>query len=128
MKMLVLLGSTFMCEQTFSLMKFTKSRYRSFLSHNHISAVLCISNSDIESNFYALVRTSTTINWYSNQYQFLIWPLEINSPPLTSCVDFIFQRWMETTPRDWSQPQVAIWGTAAFGFTFKPQTLVFTQN
>lgn len=30
-KMLVLLGSTYTCEQAFSIMKFTKSRYRSLL-------------------------------------------------------------------------------------------------
>ncbi|KAJ7992782.1 hypothetical protein DPEC_G00282270 [Dallia pectoralis] len=41
-KMLVLFGSTYICEQTFSVMKFTKSRYRSSLTDEHLSAVLRI--------------------------------------------------------------------------------------
>ena len=38
-KMLVLFGSTYICEQTFSVMKFNKSRYRSSLTDDHLSAV-----------------------------------------------------------------------------------------
>ncbi|XP_071398745.1 general transcription factor II-I repeat domain-containing protein 2A-like, partial [Centroberyx affinis] len=55
-KMLVLFGSTYICEQTFSMMKFTKSRYRSSLTDDHLSAVLRISTSDIQPDFDALVK------------------------------------------------------------------------
>uniref|UniRef100_A0A8C5LJG6 SPIN-DOC-like zinc-finger domain-containing protein n=1 Tax=Leptobrachium leishanense TaxID=445787 RepID=A0A8C5LJG6_9ANUR len=50
-KMLVLFGSTYICEQTFSVMKFNKSRYRSSLTDDHLSAVLRISTSDIQPDF-----------------------------------------------------------------------------
>ncbi|CAL9707747.1 unnamed protein product [Knipowitschia caucasica] len=55
-KMLVLFGSTYICEQTFSTMKFTKSRYRSSLTDEHLSALLRISTSDIQPDFDALVK------------------------------------------------------------------------
>lgn len=55
-KMLVLFGSTYACEQTFSVMKFTKSRYRSSLTDDHLSNVLHISTSNIQPDFDALVK------------------------------------------------------------------------
>ena len=55
-KRLVLFGLTYICKQTFSLMKFNKSRYRSFLPDDHLSAVLGISTSDIQPEFSALVQ------------------------------------------------------------------------
>ena len=39
-KMLVHFGSTYICEQTLSLMKFKKSRYRFSLTDDHLLAVL----------------------------------------------------------------------------------------
>ncbi|CAN2391899.1 general transcription factor II-I repeat domain-containing protein, partial [Pristimantis euphronides] len=55
-RMLVLFGSTYRCEQTFSVMKFNKSRYRSSLSDDHLCAVLRISSSDIQPDLSALVQ------------------------------------------------------------------------
>ncbi|KAK7886617.1 hypothetical protein WMY93_026238 [Mugilogobius chulae] len=55
-KILVLFGSTYVCEQTFSVMKFNKSRYRSSMTDDHLSAVLRIVTSDIEPDFNALVQ------------------------------------------------------------------------
>lgn len=55
-KMFVLFGSTYICEQTFSVMRFNKSRYRSSLTDNHLSAALRISTSDIQPDFDALVN------------------------------------------------------------------------
>ncbi|XP_073689371.1 general transcription factor II-I repeat domain-containing protein 2B-like [Garra rufa] len=58
-KMLVLFGSTYICEQTFSVMKFNKSRYRSSLSDDYLGAVLRISTSDIQPDFSALTLLSS---------------------------------------------------------------------
>lgn len=55
-KMLVLFSSTYICEQTFSMMKFTKSRYRSTLTDQHLSAVLRIPTSDIQPDFDAVMK------------------------------------------------------------------------
>ncbi len=62
-KMLVLFGSTYICEQTFSMMKFTKSRYRSTLADDHLSAVLRISTSDIQPDFDALVKAQQRLDF-----------------------------------------------------------------
>ena len=62
-KMLVLFGSTYICEQTFSVMKFNKSRNRSSLTDDHLSAVLRISTSDIETDFSALVQAQHRLDF-----------------------------------------------------------------
>ena len=62
-KMLVLFGSTYICEQTFSVMKFTKSRYRSSLTNEHLSAVLRISTSDIQPDFDGLVKAQQRLDF-----------------------------------------------------------------
>ncbi|XP_071059413.1 general transcription factor II-I repeat domain-containing protein 2B-like [Pseudochaenichthys georgianus] len=62
-KMLVLFGSTYICEQTFSIMKFQKSRYRSSLTDDHLSAVLRISTSDIQPDFDALVKAQQRLDF-----------------------------------------------------------------
>ncbi|KAM4043630.1 general transcription factor II-I repeat domain-containing protein 2B-like [Anomaloglossus baeobatrachus] len=62
-RMLVLFGSTYVCEQTFSVMKFNKSRYRSSLSDDHLSAVLRISTSHIQPNFSALVQAQNRLDF-----------------------------------------------------------------
>ncbi|XP_071058777.1 general transcription factor II-I repeat domain-containing protein 2B-like [Pseudochaenichthys georgianus] len=62
-KMLVLFGSTYTCEQTFSVMKFTKSRYRSSLTDEHLSAVLRISTSDIQPDFDGLVKAQQRLDF-----------------------------------------------------------------
>ena len=62
-KMFVLFGSTYICEQTFSVMKFTKSRYRSSLTDEHLSAVLCISTSDIQPDFDGLVKAQQRLDF-----------------------------------------------------------------
>ena len=46
-RILVLFGSTYHCKQTFSVMKFNKSKHRSFMTDDDLSAVLCIATSDI---------------------------------------------------------------------------------
>ncbi|KAK7886618.1 hypothetical protein WMY93_026239 [Mugilogobius chulae] len=62
-KILVLFGSTYVCEQTFSVMKFNKSRYRSSMTDDHLSAVLRIVTSDIEPDFNALVQAQERLGF-----------------------------------------------------------------
>ncbi|XP_074501494.1 general transcription factor II-I repeat domain-containing protein 2A-like [Sebastes fasciatus] len=62
-KILVLFGSTYVCEQTFSVMKFNKSRYRSSITDDHLSAVLRISTSDIQPDFNALVQAQSRLDF-----------------------------------------------------------------
>uniref|UniRef100_A0A674BUJ9 HAT C-terminal dimerisation domain-containing protein n=1 Tax=Salmo trutta TaxID=8032 RepID=A0A674BUJ9_SALTR len=55
-KMFVLFGSTYVCEQTFSVMKYNKSRHRSSLTDSHLSAILRIATSETTPDFTALVN------------------------------------------------------------------------
>ena len=55
-KMLVLFGSTYICEQTFSLMNFNKANHRSQLSDAHLKSVLTIATTKMMPNFDALTR------------------------------------------------------------------------
>ncbi|KAG1927222.1 EPM2A-interacting protein [Pimephales promelas] len=61
-RMLVLFGSTYVCEQTFSVMNFNKSRYRSRLTDAHLSSVLRISTSNTTPDFDELVYQDPPIN------------------------------------------------------------------
>ena len=61
-KMLVLFGLTYICEQTFSVMKFNKSGYRSSVTDDHLSAVLRISTSDTHPDFSALVQAQHSLD------------------------------------------------------------------
>ncbi|KAJ8389778.1 hypothetical protein AAFF_G00114840 [Aldrovandia affinis] len=54
-KMLVLFGSTYVCEQTFSVMKYNKSKNRSSVSDDHLAAVLRIATSELTPDFTSLV-------------------------------------------------------------------------
>jgi hypothetical protein len=56
-KMFVLFGSTYICEQTFSLMKFNKSTNRSAMTDRHLEEVLRIATTETIPNFDHLVRT-----------------------------------------------------------------------
>ena len=62
-KMFVLFGSTYICEQTFSVVKLNKSRYRSSLTDDHLSAVLHIATSDIQPDFDTLVNDQKRLNF-----------------------------------------------------------------
>ncbi|XP_077968860.1 general transcription factor II-I repeat domain-containing protein 2A-like [Styela clava] len=61
-KMLVLFGSTYICEQTFSVMNFTKSKFRSSLTDEHLSDLLRISTSAIEPDIQGLVKAQQSIH------------------------------------------------------------------
>ncbi|KAJ0057931.1 hypothetical protein NL108_004473 [Boleophthalmus pectinirostris] len=60
---LVLFGSTYTCEQTFSVMKLTKSRYRSCLTDDHLSDVLHISTSNMQPDFDALGKAQQRLDF-----------------------------------------------------------------
>ena len=50
-KMLVLFGSTYVCEQTFSIMNINKSRHRSKLTDQHLNSILRIATTKITPDF-----------------------------------------------------------------------------
>jgi len=62
-KMLVLFGSTYVCEQTFSVMNINKTRHRAQLTDEHLSAVLRIAKTKMAPNLDALAKrvTSNTV-------------------------------------------------------------------
>ena len=53
-KMLVLFGSTYICEQTVSVMKFNKSKHRSAMTDDHLAAVLRIATTEMMPDFNSL--------------------------------------------------------------------------
>ena len=55
-KMLVLFGSTYVCEQMFSVMKINKTRHRAQLTDEHLRAVLRISTTEMEPDFDVLTK------------------------------------------------------------------------
>ncbi|PVD37222.1 hypothetical protein C0Q70_04217 [Pomacea canaliculata] len=55
MKLLVLFGSTYICEQTFSTMNINKTNLRSKLTDVHVQSLLRISTSDMQPEFKQLV-------------------------------------------------------------------------
>lgn len=67
--MLVLFGSTCVCEQSYSVMNYNKSHHRSNLTNSHLSAILRISTSKITPDFDTLARRGdrliTNINTFN---------------------------------------------------------------
>ena len=55
-KMFLLFASTYICEQTFSIMKANKSKTRSLLTDSNLQSVLRISTSNLTPNFNKLVN------------------------------------------------------------------------
>ena len=56
-KMLSLFGSTYLCEQTFSVMNLNKSRLRSKLSDSHLRDILRISTSAVKPDLACLLKS-----------------------------------------------------------------------
>ncbi|XP_042242397.1 general transcription factor II-I repeat domain-containing protein 2B-like [Homarus americanus] len=54
-RMLVLFGSTYICEQTFSIMKLNKSKLRSAMTDDHLEQVLFIATTEATPDFNGLV-------------------------------------------------------------------------
>ena len=61
-KMMVLFGSTYICEQTFSTMSITKSKHRSQLTDKNLQSVLRISTSSMEPDFKAILKNKSQIH------------------------------------------------------------------
>lgn len=55
-KILALFGSTYVCEQTFSVMNINKSRHRSLLTDEHLKSILRIATTKITPDFDALTK------------------------------------------------------------------------
>jgi hypothetical protein len=55
-KMFVLFGSTYVCEQIFSVMIYNNSTHRSSLTDSHLPVILCIATSETIIDFTALVN------------------------------------------------------------------------
>ena len=49
-------GSTYRCEQGFSVMKLNKSKLRSQLTHGHLDAVMHIATTPLKANFSSMVQ------------------------------------------------------------------------
>ena len=50
-RMVVLFGSTYICEKTFSVMNFNKSKWRTMLTDEHLSSILRISTSSYQPRY-----------------------------------------------------------------------------
>ncbi|XP_033842308.1 general transcription factor II-I repeat domain-containing protein 2-like [Periophthalmus magnuspinnatus] len=55
-KMLTLFGSTYLCEQTFSVMNINKDRHRSRLTDQHLGSILRIATTKLTPDFDALAK------------------------------------------------------------------------
>ncbi|KAJ8393026.1 hypothetical protein AAFF_G00069300 [Aldrovandia affinis] len=55
-KMLVLFGSTYVCEQTFSIMNINKASHRSQLTDQHLGSILRIATTKLTPDFDALAK------------------------------------------------------------------------
>ena len=64
-KMLALFGSTYVCEQTFSVMNINKARHRSRLTDQHLRSVLRISTTNLTPDFDALAKKGGQQHWAS---------------------------------------------------------------
>ncbi|XP_029448954.1 general transcription factor II-I repeat domain-containing protein 2-like [Rhinatrema bivittatum] len=61
-KVLVLFGSTYLCEQTFSLLKCNRLCYRSWLSDRCLSSVLRISTTSLTPDFDAIIKRGNQLH------------------------------------------------------------------
>lgn len=50
-------GTTYMCEQTFSKMKYVKSNYRANFSDDHLKSILTIGSSNLEPDFKEILKS-----------------------------------------------------------------------
>ena len=61
-KMFVIFASTYICEQTFSILKVNKSKNRSLLTDSNLQSVLRISTSNLTPNFNKLVNDCSQLH------------------------------------------------------------------
>ncbi|XP_030595640.1 interferon-induced very large GTPase 1-like [Archocentrus centrarchus] len=65
-KILALFGSTYVCEQTFSVMNFNKASHRSNLTDQHLRSILRIATTKLTPDFDALSDEGTDVNQSEN--------------------------------------------------------------
>ena len=76
MKLLVLFGSTYICEQTFSTMNINKTKLRSNLTDVHVQSLLRISTSDMQPEFKQLVDKfdrPQMSHWLQQLLKYITW-------------------------------------------------------
>ena len=55
-KFISMFGTTYMCEQTFSRMKYLKSKYRAYLSDDHLQSLVVIGETDFNPNYKEILQ------------------------------------------------------------------------
>ena len=55
-KFISMFGTTYMCEQIFSRMKYLKSKYRANLSYDHLQSLLVIGVTDFNPNYKEILQ------------------------------------------------------------------------
>ena len=55
-------GTTYMCEKTFSKLKYVKSKYRSNISDEHLQAILMIGNTKFEPDLNEIMKTKSQLH------------------------------------------------------------------
>ena len=55
-EMISMFSSTYLCEQTFSKMKYVKSKYRTNLSDEHLKATLLIGTTKFDANYQEISK------------------------------------------------------------------------
>ena len=72
-QMFSLFSSTYICEQTFSVMKFIKNKQRSSFTDGHLENVLKISSFSIVPDYGVLVANKTcNISYYTSFLRFML--------------------------------------------------------
>lgn len=60
--MLSLFGSTYLCEQAFSIMNLNKSKHRNTLSNSHLHDIMCLSVSQLQPNINKLIKNKDRLH------------------------------------------------------------------
>ena len=56
-------GSTYLCEKTFSKMKYVKSQYRSALTDEHLQSIMMIGSTNFDPQFEEMLSKKKTISF-----------------------------------------------------------------
>ena len=63
-KFISMFGTTYMCEQTFSRMKYLKSKYRANLSDDHLQSLLVIGVTDFNPHYKEILQKIAQFHHY----------------------------------------------------------------
>ena len=114
MKLLVMFGSTYICEQTFSTMNINKTKLRSNLTDVHVQCLLRISTSDMQPEFKQLVDNfdrPQMSHWLQQLLKYItlnslntvfgLYALKFTSLKFTLNTIYSLHRWINTRLRYW---------------------------